>query len=102
MCFSPLLYLLYINAWFVTWLHERKSGVQCGDDTVPSLLFAGDTSLLLLTKEGWYAAICSTNWSKQTGWKPPCSVIQLMSPSHSIGLLSISLQQMLSLSIGMA
>ena len=36
----------------VTRLHDGKCGVRCGEDMVPGLLFADDTSLVASDKEG--------------------------------------------------
>ena len=38
---SPLLFSLYING-AVKKLKEEKCGVECGDETIPGLLFADD------------------------------------------------------------
>ena len=66
---SPLLFSLYING-VVTRLHDGKCGVQCGDEMVPGLLFADDTSLVASDKEGLKKSLdVLVKWCKEWGVK---------------------------------
>ena len=66
---SPLLFFLYING-AVKKLKEERCGVECGGETIPGLLFADDTCLMVSDSAGLRKSLdMLVEWCKEWGVK---------------------------------
>ena len=66
---SPLLFSLYING-AVKKLKEERCGVECGGETIPGLLFADDTCLMVSDSAGLRKSLdMLVEWCKEWGVK---------------------------------